>query len=36
VTVQPDSGNINGSANITLSANTGREITCDGTNCFAH
>ena len=36
VTVQADSGNINGAANITLSANTGREITCDGTNCFAH
>jgi hypothetical protein len=36
VTVQADSGNINGSANITLSANTGREITCDGSNCFAH
>jgi hypothetical protein len=36
VTVQADSGNINGAASITLSANTGREITCDGTNCFAH
>ena len=36
VTVQPDAGTINGAANITLSANTGREITCDGTNCFAH
>ncbi len=36
VTVQADSGNINGAANITLSANVGREITCDGTNCFAH
>jgi len=36
VTVQADSGNINGAANITLSANTGRELTCDGTNCFAH
>jgi hypothetical protein len=36
VTVQADSGNINGAANITLTANTGREITCDGTNCFAH
>jgi hypothetical protein len=36
VTVQADSGNINGGANITLSANTGKEITCDGTNCFAH
>ncbi len=36
VTVQADSGNINGGANITLSANTGKEIACDGTNCFAH
>jgi hypothetical protein len=36
VTVQADSGNINGAASITLSANTGREITCDGSNCFAH
>ena len=36
VTVQADSGNINGGANITLSANTGKEIVCDGTNCFAH
>jgi hypothetical protein len=36
VTVQADSGNINGGANITLAANTGREIICDGTNCFAH
>jgi hypothetical protein len=36
VTVQPDAGNINGAASITLSANTGREITCDGSNCFAH
>jgi hypothetical protein len=34
--VQTDSGNINGAASITLSANTGREIACDGTNCFAH
>ena len=36
VTIQADSGNINGSASITLSANTGKEIACDGTNCFAH
>ena len=36
VTVQADSGNINGGANITLGVNTGREITCDGSNCFAH
>jgi hypothetical protein len=36
VTVQADSGNINGAGSITLSANAGKEITCDGTNCFAH
>jgi hypothetical protein len=36
VTVQADSGNVNGASNITLSANTGKEITCDGSNCFAH
>lgn len=36
VTLQADSGNVNGAASITLSANTGKEITCDGTNCFAH
>ena len=36
VTVAADSGNINGGASITLSANTGKEIACDGTNCFAH
>jgi hypothetical protein len=36
VTVQADSGNVNGAGSITLSANTGKEITCDGSNCFAH
>ncbi len=36
VTIQADSGNINGASNITISANTGKEIACDGTNCFAH
>jgi hypothetical protein len=36
VTVQADSGNINGAASITLPTNTGKEVTCDGTNCFAH
>jgi hypothetical protein len=36
VTVQSDSGNINGGASITLSANTGKEVVCDGSNCFAH
>jgi hypothetical protein len=35
VTVHPDSGNINGAAGITLAANTGKEVTCDGTNCWA-
>jgi hypothetical protein len=33
VTLQPDSGLINGSASITLVANTGAGVTCDGTNC---
>jgi hypothetical protein len=36
VTLQADSGKINGGSSITLLANTGRELTCDGTNCFAH
>jgi hypothetical protein len=36
VTVQADSGNVNGAANITLAANTGKSVLCDGTNCFAH
>ena len=36
VTIQADSGNINGAASLTLSSNTGKEVTCDGTNCFAH
>jgi hypothetical protein len=35
VTLHPDSGNINGAASITLAANTGKEVTCDGTNCWA-
>lgn len=36
VTIQPDSGTINGAANITIAANVGKSVTCDGTNCFAH
>lgn len=36
VTLQADSGNINGAANITFGANIGKSVTCDGTNCFAH
>ena len=36
VTIQVDSGNVNGAANITLSADTGKSIVCDGSNCFAH
>lgn len=36
VTLQADSGNINGAASVTLAANTGKSVTCDGTNCFAH
>ena len=36
VTLQCDSGTINGAASITLAANTGRSVIADGTNCFAH
>jgi hypothetical protein len=36
VTIQPDSGTINGAASVTRATNTGYSITCDGTNCFAH
>ena len=36
VTVPADSGNINGGASISVAANTGKEIVCDGSNCFAH
>jgi hypothetical protein len=36
VTIAADSGNVNGAASITLAANTGKSVTCDGTNCFAH
>lgn len=36
VTIQCDSGNINGGASVTRSANTGYTVTADGTNCFAH
>lgn len=36
VTIQADSGNVNGAANITIAANVGKSMTCDGTNCFAH
>ncbi len=35
VTLQADSGNVNGAASVTLAANTGYNVTCDGTNCFA-
>jgi hypothetical protein len=35
VTVSPSRGRINGAASITLAANTGKEVTCDGTNCWA-
>jgi len=35
VTIKADSGNINGGANVTRSANTGYQVWCDGTNCFA-
>src|SRR5579885_2415595 len=36
VTLQCDSGTINGAASITFTANNGRSVTTDGTNCFAH
>jgi parallel beta-helix repeat protein len=36
VTIVCDTGNINGGANVTRSANTGYSVTADGTNCFAH
>jgi hypothetical protein len=35
VTIQPDSGTINGAASVTRAANTGYDVWCDGTNCFA-
>jgi hypothetical protein len=35
VTLRCDTGNINGAASITLAGNTGKEVTCDGTNCWA-
>jgi hypothetical protein len=33
--VRADNGKINGTASITLACNTGKEVTCDGTNCWA-
>jgi hypothetical protein len=36
VTVECDANNINGAASITLASNTGKTVTTDGTNCFAH
>ena len=36
VTVAADSGNTNGGASISLSANTGKECVTDGTNVFCH
>ncbi len=35
VTLAADSGNVNGAASVTLAANTGYQVTCDGTNCYA-
>jgi hypothetical protein len=35
VTLQADSGTVNGAGSVTLAANTGYNVTCDGTNCFA-
>lgn len=36
VTLEADSGNFNGTASVTLSANAGMSVTCDGANCFGH
>jgi hypothetical protein len=36
VTLEADSGNFNGTTSVSLSANTGMSVTCDGTNCFGH
>ena len=36
VTLEADSGNFNGTASVSLTANTGMEVVCDGTNCFGH
>jgi hypothetical protein len=36
VTVQADSGTINGASQITLPSNTGKAVSCDDANCFAH
>jgi hypothetical protein len=36
VTVQTDSGTINGASRITLPSNTGKAVSCDNDNCFAH
>jgi len=36
VTLACDSGTINGASALSLAANTGRSVTADGTNCFAH
>jgi len=35
VTIHPDSGLINGRPSIMLPSNNGKEVTCDGTNCWA-
>lgn len=35
VTIHPDTGQINGGSSIMLAANNGKEVTCDGTNCWA-
>jgi hypothetical protein len=36
ITVQADSGTINGTPRITLLSNTGKAVSCDNANCFAH
>ena len=35
VTIQPDSGTINGVASVSRAAKTGYDVWCDGTDCFA-
>jgi hypothetical protein len=35
VTIEPDSGTINGAASVSRAADTGYDVWCDGTNCFA-
>lgn len=36
VTLVCDSGTINDASSLSVAANSGRSVTADGTNCFAH